>query len=652
MPSKNNYKPTLVKLMSYLDGIAYSKDHEFSQDDLGQLTADSVMKWFNSIVLGVESPTFGHDIRPQLRSNTVEYYKKAISHYMPNRLMAWNELSKVGNPTRSRQLNDLIKYIKKKETRKMGATPKARRSITATEYRAVIKILKSSDDGDITKKYGIPALMNFQFHMISRIDDSTQAFFENLLVHDDFDFLLKVRLNWSKNVHEERDAPFQAVIPAMDHLYCTHLALALWLETFVTQVPTAGLTPYIFGFTDNINIPDGGEKAKEHVQDIFNSEIFNRQEFVDTGPLGSHSVRKFASSHVRKCGISRDQKDIRGRWKSRRHVSDIYDDVELPFIDAKVGGILCIGGPCKYKIQEGSGITDDFILENVMTKARTRVGDNVAKVLGKALLWYIMDPCSDGDIPDFLSLRIKNAYQYIQLLPENVNPIKRVPVVITGHEGEVYIDEIPEMLSDSEGQVGSGLDQNNTQQAARIQGDFLDRPIRNQLLALHSQLMAVRRATDIVTEAVNQVKFEQNRHYQILNTNLHRIALQPARRHIAAEGNNGTAQQQGGNQQGAVAALAPSIKNLYELWHEYQHGIGGRKAARLFTAQERGRVKHKYTRRKVVWDCVEQLVRSGITANVAIDRIYLVYGQSSPVTVIINKLRKDRNENNLHISLR
>lgn len=168
----------------------------------------------------------------------------------------------------------------------------------------------------------------------------------------------------------------------------------------------------MFGFTDNIMVPKGGEHAKDLVQSIFNSEIFNRQEFVDTGPLGSHSVRKFASSHVRKCGISRDEKDIRGRWKSRRHVSDIYDDVELPFIDAKVAGMLCIGGPCKYAIKEGSGINDAFILQNVMTKTRTRVGDTVAKVLGKALLWYIMDPSSDGDIPDFLSLRVKNAYQY------------------------------------------------------------------------------------------------------------------------------------------------------------------------------------------------------------------------------------------------
>ena len=48
---------------------------------------------------------------------------------------------------------------------------------------------------------------------------------------------------------------------------------------------------------------------------------------------------------------------------------------------------------------------------------------------------------------------------------------------------------------------------------------------------------------------------------------------------------------------------------------------------------------------------MEGLVRSGLEANVAIDRIYAVYGQLSPVTIIINKLRKDRNQNNLHASL-
>lgn len=215
--------------MSFLDDCEYDNDHQFTQERLGEIKADDVMMWFNKIVFGTEAPERGHDMRPLLRRNTIEYYKKAISFYMPNRLMGWNELSKVGNPTKSSQLNDLIKYVKKKEARKIGAPSKARRPITSSEYREVMRILKSSDN--LIQKYGVPALMNFQFHMIARIDDSTQVVLENLCVHDSFSILLKVRLNWSKNVNEERDAPFQAVIPAMDHVYCVHLAIALWMES-------------------------------------------------------------------------------------------------------------------------------------------------------------------------------------------------------------------------------------------------------------------------------------------------------------------------------------------------------------------------------------------------------------------------------------
>jgi hypothetical protein len=76
-------------------------------------------------------------------------------------------------------------------------------------------------------------------------------------------------------------------------------------------------------------------------------------------------VRKFGSTHARKSGCSKDEKDLRGRWRKGR-VSDVYDDIELPFPDAKVAGKLCVGGPCKYAIKDGSGVTDDFLLQHVV----------------------------------------------------------------------------------------------------------------------------------------------------------------------------------------------------------------------------------------------------------------------------------------------
>ena len=91
----------------------------------------------------------------------------------------------------------------------------------------------------------------------------------------------------------------------------------------------------------------------------------------------------------------------------------------------------------------------------------------------------------------------------------------------------------------------------------------------------------------------------------------------------------------------------PNPSRSFHSLAEYQVGIGGRKAARLFTPAERGRVKHKYTRRKVVWDTVSRLVRGGLQSDTAIDQIYNVYGRENSVTAIINAMLTDRKNNTI-----
>ena len=73
------------------------------------------------------------------------------------------------------------------------------------------------------------------------------------------------------------------------------------------------------------------------------------EKFIGSGAaadnmLGSHSIRKFAATHACCSGCSKDDKDIRGQWKSKTRVSDVYEDTELPFPDANVAEKLCIGG--------------------------------------------------------------------------------------------------------------------------------------------------------------------------------------------------------------------------------------------------------------------------------------------------------------------
>ena len=90
------------------------------------------------------------------------------------------------------------------------------------------------------------------------------------------------------------------------------------------------------------------------------------------------------------------------------------------------------------------------------------------------------------------------------------------------------------------------------------------------------------------------------------------------------------------------ATLSTTPRTLHALWNEYEFGLGGRKAAKDFTAQERGRVKYKYSRRKVVWNMVEEMVRGGYDSNEACNRIYQVYGPNQSVTQIIDRMKIDK----------
>ena len=54
----------------------------------------------------------------------LEFWKKAILFFMPNCLIPWNSTSQEGNPTKSIEVNDLIRCVKK-EVCKQGFAPQS-----------------------------------------------------------------------------------------------------------------------------------------------------------------------------------------------------------------------------------------------------------------------------------------------------------------------------------------------------------------------------------------------------------------------------------------------------------------------------------------------------------------------------------------------
>ena len=197
---KECYAGYLRQMMGYLNNRVYQRGYQFSIEELGQLTPEDVYRWMAVKAYGIEDP--GPDDNPtDGRSSSLEYYKKAISYFMPNRLIPWNELLQVGNPTRSVIVNDLITAVRRKEVRKQGKPSQADRPFERQEFDLTVEILGRFPDHP--RKYMYPCIFKFQFHLIARLDDSCHLKKENIKLCRDFDFTLTAKLRWSKNVHEE-----------------------------------------------------------------------------------------------------------------------------------------------------------------------------------------------------------------------------------------------------------------------------------------------------------------------------------------------------------------------------------------------------------------------------------------------------------------
>jgi hypothetical protein len=93
----------IVGLMSFVDGVQYQMDACFQLSYFLDLTPVDIARYFCLIAYGTAEPDLEHDFPSQVRSSHLEFAKKAISWYMPNKLGHWQAQAHppVGNPTKS-----------------------------------------------------------------------------------------------------------------------------------------------------------------------------------------------------------------------------------------------------------------------------------------------------------------------------------------------------------------------------------------------------------------------------------------------------------------------------------------------------------------------------------------------------------------------
>ena len=112
---------------------------------------------------------------------------------------------------------------------------------------------------------------------------------------------------------------------------------------------------------------------------------------VSEGKIRTHSIRKLPATFARRNGCSRDDVDSRGRWESNRRMVDTYVHNCIPYPDAKVASVLCIGGVIKYEVRPESNICADSILTHICPSITKKFPKAISLVLGTTLLWAYHD---------------------------------------------------------------------------------------------------------------------------------------------------------------------------------------------------------------------------------------------------------------------
>jgi hypothetical protein len=121
---------------------------------------------------------------------------------------------------------------------------------------------------------------------------------------------------------------------------------------------------------------------------------------------------------------------------------------------------------------------------------------------------------------------------------------------------------------------------------------------RDQLLALHSQVSALQRSVEGLRASMEENRVEGRREFQMMQSNIRRIAIQPVVRRAAAVANG----PNGGAGAGAGAGAVPCVTTLTAnprtpIYCGRSMSMVLQDARQHDFTRERGRVKHKYCRR-------------------------------------------------------
>lgn len=333
----------------------------------------------------------------------------------------------------SDQILKFISHMKNLQVRKEGKEPSSVHALTIQEFEEMISIIRNFDS--IINKYSVSSYFIFQYNLMACVDDVAHVQIENLVSHPQFVYALGIKVHWSKNVLEERQVPLQILLRSKTPTTCVLLALSIHLETWLV----GDVMNYKFLFV----LRGKPDLTKNWVSKIMKKNILDSSSFIYEGKLGTHSVRKAEATYCGLSGCTRYDIGIHGHWKfSVSKIVDTYVDTKFPYPDAKVDATLCLDGPCKYCLRENSGISEQWILDNVVPSIyRSGMSKKFATILSLPYLWACLESNFESYLPKKDLNRVKLAYENICQIDVDLNPVQKVGLLINQINGCLTIDE-------------------------------------------------------------------------------------------------------------------------------------------------------------------------------------------------------------------
>lgn len=644
---QQQYYPYLRKLFIWLDGTEYAKTHVFMGEDLARINPENLVRYMKLLAYGTETP--GPDDHPTARrSSGLAFLKKAISYFMPDNTTAWNTAAGTGNPTMSKSVNKLIKDIKKSEVRKQGKESQAKRDMTRPEFKKTLELLVEA--GGFAYQFRSTAMLKLQFHLIARTDDISNLESSDLREHEQFGgFALQTQVAWSKNVQEERDCPPQIILGANDADFCCLIGLAGYLESRFES--SWGNARYLFGETNSDDEPfRTNSNYRNALRSMWMKHEFKILLAQVRGGIGTHSIRKFASTWSSEHGCSHTEVETRGRWKGGKsgRVVNLYINVKQLPTDGKVAGVLCVGQPVKYKLKENSGVTREWLLTNVVPGIRdhydTDPNNRIADVLALPLLYACLEPGLEHLMEPAVRQRVMSAWEQMREEEDHElewNPVQKVVLQVHRYENTLVIDELLTMGNNGGGPAGGDLAVAH-QAAGNAQA----------LGIMVNQIHQVRQEAAETKQAMESQVSELRSFCQHQFTTVHRtlgkmIHQAPVRRVVGDRPAAPAVAAATGARTRPVLqddlAKCTSVRTLHLLWKEWTDGLDGNMpASQLARSQRGGKKRYLWYKRKHVWDAIKRMTDKGIHHTVAIDAIEQAYGRGKTISHYIDCLKRDK----------